>query len=160
MLIILTGFFMGYKLMVFFLLKQFGIQRIRNDPNLNVFENSPIYHLMVLILVLSEVEWNMFDLSIWALVYLGANILRKTIFNVKMEKDGLIASYSYDSKVLNLLYKGKLLGLVFFFLGLLLVLGLPIVFMGVNIKVTLLLVFPLVMVSIDAIFLFLSSAAS
>jgi hypothetical protein len=55
LIIILAAFTLFHKLAEFLLLKNFQIERIRSDPNLNALEYSPFYHLAVIILILYEV---------------------------------------------------------------------------------------------------------
>lgn len=160
LIIILAVFILLYKLMEFLLLKNCQIERMRSDPNLNSLEYSPFYHLTVIILILSELDWNMFDLAIWTTTYLTGGLLRKAIFNVKAEKDSLLGTYTYEAKLMKLFYCGKLLGLTCFVVGFVLFIGLQMSFTGINMKVTNLLVFPMLMVTVDGIFLFLSSAAT
>jgi hypothetical protein len=45
----------------------------------------------------------MFDLAIWAFTYFTGNLLRKAIFNIKAEKDNLLGTYAYNSKLIKLL---------------------------------------------------------
>jgi hypothetical protein len=101
----------------------------------------------------------MFDLTIWAATYFVGSLLRKTIFNVKTEKDSLLGTYTYDYKLIKLFYFGKLLGLACFSLGIVVFIALQTSFAGISMKVTNLLVFPLLMMAVDSLFLFLSSAA-
>jgi hypothetical protein len=38
------------------------------------------------VLVQSQINWNMFDLAVWALNYLLVDMLRKVIANVRLER--------------------------------------------------------------------------
>ena len=53
LIIILASFVLLTKLTEYLLLKNFRIERLKSDPNLNALEYSPFYHLAVIILVLS-----------------------------------------------------------------------------------------------------------
>ena len=139
--------------------RHFKINTIRSDPNIAALEYSPFYHLSIIILVLSEIDWNIFDLSIWMLTYIGVGIVRSALYSIKHERETLLNSFNYDAKLINILYNSKLLGGVLFFGSLALFLGVHILFLGINIKILNLLVFPFMMMTIDGIFLFLISAA-
>lgn len=67
-----------------YLARSFHILATRSDPQLNSLEYSPFYHLAIVILVLAEVNWNMFDLAVWAYFYVGVGILRKAVLSVKL----------------------------------------------------------------------------
>lgn len=61
----------------------FEIDRVRYDPKAAALEYSPFYHLAIVILVLSEIDWNMFDLTLWTLTYIGTGFLRNALFSIK-----------------------------------------------------------------------------
>lgn len=67
-----------------YLARNFHLLSTRHDPQLNSLEYSPFYHLAIVILVLAEVNWNMFDLVVWAYFYVGVGILRKAVLSVKL----------------------------------------------------------------------------
>jgi hypothetical protein len=66
--------------------KHFKIDTMRYDPNIATLEYSPFYHLAIIILVLSEIDWNIFDLSIWMLTYVGVAIIRSALYSIKYER--------------------------------------------------------------------------
>ena len=47
-------------------------------------EYAYFYHLSLVVLVLVEVEWNMFDLAIWVGSYVGVGIIRKAIYIIRI----------------------------------------------------------------------------
>jgi len=139
--------------------RYFRINQLHLDKDAATLEYSPFYHLAIIILVLSEVDWNIFDLGVWMFSYVGIGILRKAIYTIKYERETLIKNYNYDSKLIKILSNSKTLGLILFSSSLALFLALNFVFMGISIKIINLLVFPLMMLVIDGAFLFLVGAA-
>lgn len=58
----------------------------RSNSQSTDLEYSPFYHLAIVMLVLSEVEWNMFDVVIWGYGYVGVGIVRRGLLSIKLEK--------------------------------------------------------------------------
>jgi phosphatidylserine synthase len=85
-LLILTILFLAHILVEKFLIKHFRVERLRSDPSLNSLEYSPFYHLAIVILILGEIDWNIFDLTLWTLIYIVTGIIRKALFNIKTER--------------------------------------------------------------------------
>jgi hypothetical protein len=86
-----------------FLAKRFNIAIPRPDSQLSSLEYSPFYHLAIVILVLAEIDWNLFDLVIWAYAYVGVGIIRRALLSIKLEKEALLNGYSFDLKIIRLL---------------------------------------------------------
>lgn len=86
-----------------YLARNFQLTKPRHDPQMNSLEYSPFYHLAIVVLVLAEVNWNMFDLVIWAYFYVGVGILRKAVLSVKLEKEAMLSGYAFDLKLVRLL---------------------------------------------------------
>ena len=62
----------------------FRIAELRPQHSAKSLEYSYLYHLSIVVLILSEVQWNMFDLTIWALSYVGVGMLRGAIHAVRI----------------------------------------------------------------------------
>ncbi len=58
----------------------------QKDNESSSLEYSPFYHLAIVILVLVDVDWNMFDLTIWTYCYVGVGIVRRGLLSLKIEK--------------------------------------------------------------------------
>ena len=43
----------------------------------------PMYHLAIVIIVLTDIDWNMFDLCVWAVFYIGVGDLRRILHFLK-----------------------------------------------------------------------------
>ena len=100
----------------------------------------------------------MFDLAVWAFTYIGVGIVRNALFSIKSERQLLLSTFSYESKLIHLLSSSKILGLILFAGSVTLFISLQMTFIGINIKVTNVLVFPFMMLAVDGLFLFLISA--
>lgn len=83
--------------------KKLQVSPSRNDSQSSSLEYSPFYHLAIVILVLAEVEWNMFDLIVWSYGYVGVGIVRRGLLSVKMEKEALLNGYAFDLRTIHLL---------------------------------------------------------
>lgn len=92
----------------------FQIPEVRPHHNINTLEYSYFYHLSLIILVLVEVEWNMFDLAVWAGSYIGVGFMRKAIHIIRIEKDLVLSDYSYNRKIMQILSASKFFGLILF----------------------------------------------
>ena len=86
-----------------YLARNFQLLNPRHDSQMNSLEYSPFYHLAIVVLVLAEVNWNMFDLAVWAYFYVGVGILRKAVLCVKLEKEAMLNGYAFDLKLVRLL---------------------------------------------------------
>jgi hypothetical protein len=64
----------------------FGIVQPRQDNDLSSLEYSPLYHLVIIILVLSDLDWNTFDLGIWSLTFVGIATIRKALHSIRLER--------------------------------------------------------------------------
>lgn len=140
--------------------RRLGVAASRSDSQSAALEYSPFYHLTIVILVLAEVDWNMFDLTVWTYGYVGVGIVRRGLLSLKVEKDALLNGYSYDLRTIHLLEASKVLAGALVVVSLGLFIAAEVVFAGVNVKIVNLLVFPVLMLLVDSAFLFLSSAAS
>lgn len=100
----------------------------------------------------------MFDLAVWAFTYIGVGIVRNALFSIKSERQLLLSTFSYESKLIHLLSSSKIFGLILFAGSVTLFISLQMTFIGINIKVTNVLVFPFMMLAVDGLFLFLISA--
>jgi hypothetical protein len=136
----------------------FEIDKLRHDPKAAALEYSPFYHLTIVILVLSEIDWNMFDLAVWALTYIGTGLLRNALFSIKLERETLLSTFTYEFRLVRLLNNSKLLGAILSLVSLVTFIALHLFFVGINLKVVNVLAFPFMMLCIDGAFLFLVSA--
>ena len=135
----------------------FEIDKLRHDPKAAALEYSPFYHLTIVILVLSEIDWNMFDLAVWALTYIGTGLLRNALFSIKLERETLLSTFTYEFRLVRLLNNSKLLGAILSLVSLVTFIALHLFFVGINLKVVNVLAFPFMMLCIDGAFLFLVS---
>lgn len=82
---------------------KFQIRATRDIQNVHNIEYAPFYHLAIVILVLHDIDWNMFDLAIWTFVYVGASIVRQAISKVRAERETLLNGFSFDLKLIRVL---------------------------------------------------------
>lgn len=62
----------------------FKISAARPQHHINSLEYSYFYHLSIVVLVLAEVNWNMFDLAVWVGSYVGVGLIRKAIHVIRI----------------------------------------------------------------------------
>lgn len=62
----------------------FGITVKRVQHKVDTLEYSYFYHLSIIILILSDVNWNSFDLCLWVFSYVCIGMVRKNIFIVQV----------------------------------------------------------------------------
>ena len=138
----------------------FQIHEVKPYHTSNTLEYSYFYHLSLIMIVLVEVEWNMFDLTIWVGSYVGVGLIRKAIHVVRIEKDLILSDCVYNKKIIHMLSASKLFGL-FLFLGsfayFLIIHSLSV---SSKIRLSSLLLFPTLMLAVDSIFLLVSSHIS
>lgn len=142
------------------ILRKLQVTPSKKDSEASSLEYSPFYHLTIVILVLAEVDWNMFDLLVWTYAYVGIGIIRRGLLSLKIEKETLLNGYAYDLKTIRLLESSKVLAGGLMVLSVCLFVGAHVLFVGVGVKIVNLLVFPALMLIVDSLCLFLSSAAS
>jgi hypothetical protein len=142
------------------LLVYFQITEPRPQHSIASLEYSYFYHLSILILILAEIDWNMFDLTIWIASYVGVGLIRKAIYIIRIERDVVLNDYSYNKKIMVILSASKLFGLIVFVCSALYFITIQILFDGVSMRFSSLLLFPTLMLAIDSIFLLLSSMNS
>jgi hypothetical protein len=85
-LFILTILILIHILTKLILSRYFKITHLLSDSKISTLEYSPFYHLAIIILVLSEVDWNIFDLGVWMCTYIGIGIVRKAVYTIKHER--------------------------------------------------------------------------
>ena len=73
----------------------FRIRPRAQSPSSHSLEHSYFYHLSIVLLVLVEVDWNMFDLTLWVGSYIGVGLIRSSLRAVKVEKELLLTDCSY-----------------------------------------------------------------
>lgn len=135
----------------------FCIRNIGKEHEVNSLEYSYFYHLSIIILLLSDVNWNLFDLSLWLISYICIGMVRKALHIVKVERDIILNDYSYNNKIIVLLSSSQIYGLTLFIASLFYYFWINYSFLGVQTKVTSLLCFPILMLVIDSSFMFLCS---
>lgn len=138
----------------------FRIRQARPQHHINTLEYSYFYHLSLLILVLAEVEWNMFDLTVWAGSYIGVGFIRRAIHVIRIEKDLLLSDSSYNNQIVQILSASKIFGLLLFLGSVAYFIAIQSLFMGTTVKLSSLLLFPTLMLAVDSIFLLISSHIS
>jgi hypothetical protein len=69
-----------HKVLTYF----FVVRASRPQHEINSLEYSYFYHLSIIILILSDVNWNAYDLSIWIFSYVCIGMIRKAIHIVKI----------------------------------------------------------------------------
>jgi hypothetical protein len=62
----------------------FKITTKRIQHKIDTLEFSYFYHLSIIILILSDVNWNAFDLCLWIFSYVCIGMIRKNIHVVKI----------------------------------------------------------------------------
>ena len=138
----------------------FTIAELRPQHRGKSLEYSYFYHLPIVVLILSEVQWNMFDLAVWALSYVGVGMVRGAIHAVRVEREALLNDYSYQQRVMVLLQASRVYGVLLFVASLCYFVLVQQTFVGVSLRVSGLLLFPTMMLAVDSLFLWLSSSAS
>lgn len=139
--------------------KGLNIGRRKEDEELRSLDHSYFYHLSIIILLLTDVNWNVFDLCIWVFSYIGMGMIRRAIYFINVEKNTMLSDYSYNPKLMPLLHSSKLYGFFILCFSLFCLLAINFLFLGLETRLLSLLCFPLVMLALDAFFLFASSLA-
>ena len=62
----------------------FQIAETRPHHHPSSLEYAYFYHLSIVVLILAEVDWNIFDLAIWVGSYVGVGLLRRAIYVVRI----------------------------------------------------------------------------
>jgi hypothetical protein len=135
----------------------FHITETRPQHNPSTLEYAYFYHLSIVVLILAEVDWNVFDLSIWVGSYVGVGLMRRAIYVVRIERDLLLHDYSYNRKIAAILSASKIFGVVLFGSSLVYFVVVQLLFDGLSLRFTSLLLFPTIMLAVDSVFLLLSS---
>lgn len=138
----------------------FGITAKRMQHKIDTLEFSYFYHLSIIILILSDVNWNGFDLCLWIFSYVCIGMVRKNIHVIQVEKEIMLNDYSYNNQIVVLLNSSKLYGLGLLLASLGYFIFVHFSFMGISVKMTSLLLFPTLMLATDSLFLWLSSIAT
>lgn len=138
----------------------FSIHRERPQHRINTLEYSYFYHLSLVILVLVEVEWNMFDLAVWTGSYVGVGFIRKAIHIVRIEKELVLSDSSFNKQIVQILSASKLFGLLLFMGSVGYFMVIHSLFLGTTVRLSSLLLFPTLMLAVDSIFLLVSSHLS
>lgn len=138
----------------------FRINETRPHHNIDSLQYSYFYHLSLVMLVLVEVQWNMFDLAIWVGSYVGVGFIRKAIHIVRIEKDLILSDCSYNKKIIQILSASKIFGLLLFLGSVSYFIIIQSLFMGTTVRLSSLLLFPTLMLSVDSVFLLISSHLS
>ena len=84
----------------------------------------------------------MFDLAFWAVIYVGVGILRNALASIRIEREQLLSTFSYEYRLIRLLVNSKVMGGLLFLLGFSGFLGLQMSLIGLSFKVTNVLVQP------------------
>ena len=138
----------------------FQINESRPEHYVDSLEYSYFYHLSIVVLILAEVNWNMFDLTIWVASYVGVGLIRKAIYIIRIERDIALNDYSYNKKIMAILSASKLFAIFVFACSVLYFIAVQIIFDGISIRLSSLLLFPTIMLAVDSIFLLFSSMTS
>jgi len=133
--------------------------KIKTRPQhlVSTLEYSYFYHLSMIIILLGDVDWNLFDLTIWIVSYVGVGLIRKAIYVVKIEKGILLNDFAYSQKILQILSASQIFGGIVFVITITYVIYFHLYFDGLSLKLTSLILFPTVMLAVDSIFLLISS---
>jgi hypothetical protein len=133
--------------------------RIKTRPQhlVSTLEYSYFYHLSIVIILLGDVDWNLLDLTIWTVSYVGVGLIRKAIYVVKIEKGILLNDFSYSQKILQVLSASQIFGGIVFVITIIYVIYFHLYFDGLSLKLTSLILFPTIMLAVDSIFLLISS---
>ena len=126
----------------------------------NSLENSYFYHLSIIILVLNDANWNLFDLALWLFSYVCIGMLRRAIYTARVQKDQLLDNAAYNYKLVTVLWSSKVFGFALCVFSIIYALWVNFVFIGVPMKMTNFLLFPTVMLAIDSFYLFICSTAN
>ncbi len=130
------------------------------EHNQNSLEYSYFYHLSIIILILTDVNWNIFDLVIWLFSYVCIGMLRKAVHIAKVQKDAILNDYSYSNDLVTILWASKVYGITLFAFSVIYFLWVTVSFSGIPMRITSLLLFPTMMLGVDSIFLFLCSISA
>lgn len=133
--------------------------KIKTRPQhlVTTLEYSYFYHLSMIIILLGDVDWNLFDLIIWIVSYVGVGLIRKAIYVVKIEKGILLNDFAYSQKILQILSASQIFGGIVFAITITYVIYFHLYFDGLSLKLTSLILFPTIMLAVDSIFLLISS---
>jgi hypothetical protein len=133
--------------------------KIKTRPQhfVSTLEYSYFYHLSIVVILLADVDWNMIDLIIWTVSYIGVGLIRKAIYVVKIEKGILLNDFAYSQKLLQILSASQIFGGIVFVITIIYVIYFHLYFNGLALKLTSLILFPTIMLAVDSIFLLISS---
>ena len=79
------------------------VRGARPEHNQNSLDYSYFYHLSIVVLILTEVNWNLFDIAIWLFSYVCIGMLRKAVHIASVQKDILLNDYAYNRNLVTLL---------------------------------------------------------
>ena len=154
----LAAILLGLRIVIHHVLERwFCVRSIRKEHDNNSLEYSYFYHLSIVILLLSDVKWNLFDLNMWIISYICIGMIRRGIYVVNIEREIILNDYSYNNNINVLLSSSKIYGIMLFVASIIYYIWINYVFLGVQTKVTSLLCFPVLMLALDSLFMFLNS---
>lgn len=136
-----------------FLEKVFCVAVGRKEHSPNSLEYSYFYHLCIIILVLPDLHWNMFDLACWLFSYACIGMLRKVVHILNVERTFLLSDFAYNPNIISLITGSQLVAVSLLLLSVVAILWAHISFLGVAMKVLSLLCFPCMLLGIDCVFL-------
>ena len=137
--------------------KWMGVRALRKQHNPSSLDFSYFYHLSIVMLGLSELRWNLFDLCLWVFSYVCVGMLRKAVHTINVERDFLINDYAYNNQIAKLLTNSTLLALLLLPCALAYIGSIHLLFLGVRHKVIAMLCFPSIMLALDSLFLLAAS---
>lgn len=107
-----------HLLIQYILSRQFLITAARPlAQKLDSLEYNYVYHLSLVILLLSDVNWNLFDLAIWIGSYVGVGFIRISVQTIKNEQEMLLNDYAYNRNLVKLLCSSQIYGIILFFIS-------------------------------------------
>ena len=80
-------FLFGLRVVIQKLMRRYFMMDVPQPTNSDMsLEFSYLYHLSIIILILSDVNWNLFDLVIWLFSYVCIGMLRKAVYVAETQK--------------------------------------------------------------------------
>lgn len=137
--------------------KWLGVRAERKEHSPGSLEFSYFYHLSIVMLSLSELRWNLFDLCLWVFSYVCVGMLRKAVHTINVERDFLINDYAYNNLIVKLISNSFIFALLLLPCSLAYIAWLHLMFLGVKHKVLAMLCFPSIMLALDSLFLLVAS---
>ena len=144
-----------FRVFIYYVLeKYFSIRNLGPEHETHSLEYEYFYHLSIIILVLSDLSWNLFDLSIWIISYVCVGMVRKTIHIINVEREQLLNGYSYNCKIAAILSSSKVYGIMLFLISITYYGWINYSF-GYKSNIISILCFPITMLAIDSLFMLL-----